>query len=110
MRVLSNLEFEFRTCFEFRLSIFEFSHPSQEIPCLVFRPKVNYYCSVKSCLPARRGCGVFVLGLLLLFSASAAPTKIIRLRNQPIPPKAAKNLEPSQANSLTANASGLFLI
>jgi Subtilase family/Bacterial TSP3 repeat len=65
---------------------------------------------VKSSSPARRACGVSVLGLLLLFSASAAPTKLIRLRNQPIPPKAAKSLEPKQANSLNANASGLFLI
>jgi Subtilase family/Bacterial TSP3 repeat len=65
---------------------------------------------VKSCLSPRRACGVSVLGLLLLFSASAAPTKLIRLRNQPIPPKAAKSLEPIQANSLNANASGLFLI
>jgi hypothetical protein len=61
-------------------------------------------------LLARRACGVVVLGLLLLFSVSAAPTKLIRLRNQPISPKSAKSLEPQQATTLSANASGLFLI
>ena len=65
---------------------------------------------MKSRLFWRRACGVVVPGLLFLFSASAAPTKLIRLRNQPIPPKAARSLEPQQAKALNANASGLFLI
>jgi hypothetical protein len=65
---------------------------------------------VKSCLLARRALGAVVLGLVFLFSASAAPTKVIRLRNLPIAPKTAKSLEPRNAKALTANASGLFLI
>lgn len=65
---------------------------------------------MKSRLFWRRACGTVVLGLLFVFSASAAPTKLIQLRNQPIPPKTARSLEPQQSKALGANASGLFLI
>ena len=64
---------------------------------------------MKSCLLARRAVGAVVLGFLFLFSASAAPTKLIRLRNQPITPKTAESLELKQGDA-DANTSGLFLI
>jgi hypothetical protein len=48
--------------------------------------------------------------LLVAFSANGAQTKLIRLRNLPIPPKFAKALEAPKKSGPEAVASGLFLI
>src|SRR5262249_19004966 len=62
----------------------------------------------KSCVFSRPACGAMLLSIAFLYPVSAAPTKIIRLRSQPIPPKSAKKLELKQ--TLNSNSSGLFLI
>jgi len=55
-------------------------------------------------------CGVVGVCLLLAFTSIEAQAKLIRLRNQVIPPRFAKTLEAPKKSGAESAASGLFLI
>jgi len=76
----------------------------------VFVGNLSYDREVKSWLRLHHPFGAVVFCLLLAFSAPGAPGKLIRLRNQTIPPRFAKSLEPPNTLAPNSTLSGLFLL
>src|SRR6266567_2579219 len=85
-------------------------YPSIRVAKLVFRRDLGYGAQVKFWFLWRRAGGVIGLCLLLGLSAVGAPSKLVRLRNQTIPPKFAKSLEAGKDLAPGFAVSGLFLV
>src|SRR6266568_4621683 len=84
--------------------------PSIRVAKLVFRRDLGYGAQVKFWFLWRRAGGVIGLCLLVCLSAVGAPSKLVHLRNQTIPPKFAKSLEAGKGLAPGAAMSGLFLV